>query len=193
VSTLPPERLLGLLPDATPELDAIRFTALISVVCATRQRLPDFYWMNLFSPATASCGIFQLSALNPDIGASGETCVNFVTHLRSRQEPLFGLDDDSLLARYRDDFLQVFGSDLQASWFNVARVPLYSPVLVKGYRNPPLQSQSFANLYFAGNYRTYPSIVSTGTALASGVHAAQAILRDSGEATAAAALSDLIG
>jgi hypothetical protein len=41
----------------------------------------------------------------------------------------------------------------------------------------------FGNLYFAGNYRTFPSVLSTGTALASGLEAAQTVLRDRGTDT----------
>ena len=45
------------------------------------------------------------------------------------------------------------------------------------------QDVTFANLYFAGNYRTFPSVLSTGTALASGIEAAQTLLRDRGTET----------
>ena len=48
----------------TPYLASIRYTALVSVVCASRQRVsPDFYWMNLASPDHAACGIFMLNSL----------------------------------------------------------------------------------------------------------------------------------
>jgi protoporphyrinogen oxidase len=51
VSTLPTEAYSGMLPaDTTPEIGVIRYTALLSLVCATSQRLPrDFYWLNLSS------------------------------------------------------------------------------------------------------------------------------------------------
>jgi hypothetical protein len=58
---------------------------------------------------------------------------------------------------------------------------LYAPIFERGYRNPPVQSSTFANLYFAGNYRTHPSIASTGTALGSGLEAGQSILRAHGQ------------
>jgi hypothetical protein len=46
-----------------------------------------------------------------------------------------------------------------------------------------VRSTRFGNLYFAGNYRTFPSIISTGTALGSGLEAARALLRDRGTDT----------
>jgi protoporphyrinogen oxidase len=188
VSTLPTETYHTLVPgDASPEIAAIRYTALISMVVATRQRIePDFYWMNLASLDRHACGIFLLDSLNPTIGGPGERCVNFVTHLPSRNEPLFRRSDDDLLAAYREDFRAIFGFDLEPGWTHIARVPMYSPVFVRGYRNPPVRSTSLANVYFAGNYRTFPSVASTGTAMGSGFEAAEAILKDAGMAAGAA-------
>ena len=60
---------------------------------------------------------------------------------------------------------------------------MYSPVFDRGYRNPPVRSATWRNVYFAGNYRTFPSIASTGTALASGLTAGAAILADHGGST----------
>ena len=124
-----------------------------------------------------------MSALNPSISAPGETCVNFVTHLRSHERPLFRLPEDELRQRYEADFRRVFGLALEPAWTHLTRVALYAPIFERGYRNPPVQSSTFANLYFAGNYRTHPSIASTGTALGSGIEAAEAILRAHGQET----------
>jgi protoporphyrinogen oxidase len=182
VSTLPTEVYTGLTPsDPSSDLAAIRYTAIVSAVCATRQRIePDFYWMNLASPVCSASGLFMLNSLNPTIGAPGEACLNFVTHVPSRHDPFFHRGDDELWEGYRTDFRNVFGFELQPSWTRLIRLPTYSPVFLRGYRNPPLRSPTFANLYFAGNYRTFPSIASTGTALGSGLQVAQAILEERG-------------
>ena len=182
VSTVPTEVYLRLVPgDRTPEIERIRYSALISMVCATHQAVdPSAYWINLASLDRTACGIFLLSSLNPSIGRPGDSCVNFVTHLRGRDRPLFRAPDDELLARYRDDFRAVFGFDLEPFWTNVARVPMYSPVFGRGFRNPPVRSASWENMYFGGNYRTFPSVVSTGTALGSGLETGAAVLADLG-------------
>jgi protoporphyrinogen oxidase len=185
VSTVPTEVYLRLLPgDRTPELERIKYSALISVVCATRQAVDSrAYWINLASLDRTACGIFLLSTLNPSIGRPGDSCVNFVTHLRGRDRPLFQASDDELLTRYREDFRAVFGFDLEPFWTHIARVPMYSPVFVRSFRNPPLRSASWENVYFAGNYRTFPSIVSTGTALGSGVTTGSSVLQALGRST----------
>jgi protoporphyrinogen oxidase len=185
VSTVPTEIYLRLLPgDASPHLGSIRYSALISVICATRQPVDSrAYWINLASLDRTACGIFLLTSLNPSIGSPGDSCVNFVTHLHGRDRPLFHASDDELLTRYREDFRAVFRYDLEPFWTHVARVPMYSPVFGRSYRNPPIRSASWKNVYFAGNYRTFPSIVSTGTALGSGVAAASALLQEQGRST----------
>ena len=183
VSTLPTETYLTLAGgDDTPYLSSIRYTAIVSRVCATRQTItPDFYWMSLTSLDCNAGGIFMLNSLNPTIGGSGEACLNFVTHLHGRDAEFFRRSDEQLLAGYRDDFRKIWGFELEPTWTHVTRLPLYSPVFVRGYRNPPVRSTQWQNVYFAGNYRTFPSIASTGTALRSGLEAAEAILADAGE------------
>ncbi|NIL99515.1 MAG: FAD-dependent oxidoreductase [Acidobacteria bacterium] len=180
VSALPTEVYRSLIgADDTTDLFSIRYTAILSGLCVTRQTIrPDFYWMNLASLRQSSNGIFRLEALNPTIGGPGETCLNFVTHVPSRDDPTFGLSDEEIWSGYRRDFEQVFGHALEPLWTRLVRLPLYSPVFHRGYRNPPVRSTSWPQVYLAGNYRTFPSIASTGTALQSGVDAAAALLAD---------------
>jgi hypothetical protein len=185
VSTIPAETYLRLVPgDRTSHLSDISYSALLSVVCATRQTVPgDAYWINLASLDRTAAAIFLLSSLNPTIGSAGDTCVNFVTHLRGRHRPLFQESDDVLLERYHADFRAVFGYELETFWSHVARVPMYSPVFGRHFHNPPIRSDTWRNVWFAGNYRTFPSIVSTGTALGSGIETGTAFLADLGVPT----------
>ncbi|HXV77812.1 MAG TPA: FAD-dependent oxidoreductase [Candidatus Polarisedimenticolaceae bacterium] len=187
VSTVPTEVYRRLSPDDTsPGLDTIRYTAVVSMICATRQSFgPDFYWMNLPTLDYNACGLFRLESLNPTIGAPGEACINFVTHLPHRDDPFFERDDEAIVAGYRDDFRRLFGLELQPFWVELTRLPMYSPVFETGYVSPPVRSRRFANLYFAGNYRTFPSIASTGTALASGVEAGVRAVEDLGDSSPA--------
>ena len=185
VSSIPTETYLRLISaDQTAHLASIRYTALLSVISATRQSVqPNAYWTNLASLDRTAGAIFLLSSLNPTIGRAGDSCVNFVTHLPSRDHPLFAASDEQLSELYLKDFRSVFGFDLDPFWTQVSRVPMYSPVFSRSFRNPPIQSTSWPNVYFAGNYRTFPSIVSTGTALGSGVAAASALLQNHGQSS----------
>jgi protoporphyrinogen oxidase len=184
VSAVPTEVYLDLVADRTPSLQSIRYTALVSAVCATTQRVPeDFYWLNLSSLRHTAAGLFVLSSLNPTLGAPGETCLNFVTHLQRRDDPLFTMDEHELWQKFDLDFEALFGTRLARRWSHVSRVPLYSPVFGRDYTEPPLRSHTWENVFFAGNYRTFPSVASTGTALISGLQGAQAVLQSLGRDT----------
>ena len=185
VSALPTEIYTGLVPaDATPHLERIRYTSLISVVCASKQvNCPDFYWMNLSSMKHTACAIFLLSSLNPTIGEPGESCFNFITHLPSRDLPLFSSTDEEILDSYLEDFRTIFKFELEPSWTHVSRIPIYSPIFDVEYANPPAKSRTWRNVYFAGVYHTFPSVASTGDALQSGLTVARAVLRDHGADT----------
>jgi protoporphyrinogen oxidase len=186
VSALPSDVYLGLLggADETPGLDSIRYTALISVVAGLAGRtLPDFYWLNLSDLDSAACAIFRLDALNPGIGPAGQITINFVTHLADRSRPLFRLSDDDLIAAYSADFRRAFGFEAELTWARFHRLSRYSPIFFPGYRNPPVRSSTWENVYFAGNYRNHPSIASTGTAIASGLEAAAAALASVGRSS----------
>jgi protoporphyrinogen oxidase len=185
VSSIPTETYFRLISsDTTPDLESVRYTALLSVICVTRQAVqPDAYWINLASLDRTAGAIFLLSSLNPTIGRPGDTCVNFVTHLPNRDHSLFNTSDEQLKALYLTDFQGVFGFELEPFWTHVSRVPMYSPVFSRTFRNAPIRSTSWQNVYFAGNYRTFPSIVSTGTALGSGVAAANALLQNNGKSS----------
>lgn len=182
VVTLPPEKYLAMVPEEhTPELHSIRYTAIISVIMATRQQVDlDFYWINLTSLKHNANGIFRLERLNPTIGVPGDSYLNFITHLPSRAHAMFRQSDEELIAGYRKDFEDIFGFRLETHWIQISRIPLYSPVFARNYSNPPVRSASWRNVFFAGNHRSFPSVVSTGTALATGIEAAELILKDAG-------------
>lgn len=178
VSAIPVPAHVELLPeDSTPGLTDIRYTSLVSTICATRTAVrPHAYWINLSSLRHGASAIFLLSALNPTIGEPGETCVNFVTHLDRPDAPFLDLDDAATLARYDADFREVFGVSLEPKWAVTNRVRSYSPIFSPGYRPPPVRSERFQNVWFTGTARTYPSVASTGTALDAGLETATAIL-----------------
>jgi protoporphyrinogen oxidase len=182
VSSLPTDVYAAMAPaESTPGLADIRYTAVVSAICAVDRPIePDFYWMNLPAPDCNASGLFMLDSLNPSIGHRGEACLNFVNHVRGSGDEYFRRSDDELMAGYADDFRRIFGRELRPKWSHVSRIPRYSPVFTPAYRNPPVRSSTWRNLYFAGNYRTFPSIASTGTALWSGIEAASAILKDRG-------------
>jgi hypothetical protein len=161
-----------------PAIADIEYSALISTLFVTDQRVArDFYWMSLLSDDTTAGGLFNLSNLNPGIGGLGETCFNFVSHLRSPSSELFLRSEEELAQLYRRDFATIFGFELEEKWYRCFKIPTYSPVFTREYANPPEQSDLWGNLFLCGNFRTFPSVASTGTALQSGLDTAERALR----------------
>jgi hypothetical protein len=74
-----------------------------------------------------------------------------------------------LAALFQKDFRNILGLPLEPFWTHLSRIPMYSPIFRRDFQNPPVRSHTWRNLYFAGNYRTFPSIASTGTALRSAI------------------------
>jgi protoporphyrinogen oxidase len=182
VSTLPAVTYARLLPDdRTPHVRDVRYSALVSLVCASAADVGrEFYWLNLASLRHAAGAIFDLTSLNPTLAAPGERCFNFVKHLPSADAPFYRRADDEVIASFVADFRRVFRVDLTPRWARLSRIAAYSPIFVPGYRAIPPRSATFRNVYLAGNFCLSPSIASTGTALASGLRTAAAILRDHG-------------
>jgi len=180
VSAVPAAEYVRLAPDdGTPHLGTIKYTALLSLVCGTAQRMPyEFYWLNLATGRHSAGGLFNLSALNPTLGCSGEVCLDFVTHLPGVEDERFRRPTSEIVGDYLDDFRRVFGVTLTPLWTHLSRVPVYSPVFLKDYRPCPVRSTSLCNMYFAGSHCASESIASTGTALACGITTAVALLHD---------------
>ena len=104
--------------------------------------------------------------------------LNFCTHVSVRGEGSFlRREPEAIVARYLQDFEARFGMRLEPAWVHTSRIPYYSPVFLRGYANPPLQSPVLANLFFAGNYRTFPVLATTGSAMGSGWEAGAAVCR----------------
>ena len=172
VSTIPTELYLRLLPgDRTPEIERIRYSALISVVCATHQPVdPRAYWINLASLDRTACGIFLLSSLNPSIGRPGDSCVNFVTHLRGRDRPLFhatGRGAGGALPGRLPGGVRLRPRAVLDPGVAGCRCTRRCSGAASGTRRSGAPRGRTCTS--AGNYRTFPSIVSTGTALGSGL------------------------
>lgn len=184
VAAIPPPVLCRLAPEAaTPALTAIDYTGVVSTVIATRTPVPiDRYWTNFLRPAHSFGGIFRLDLLNDSLGHPGVKLLNFCTHIAPthKERSMLTWDPEAIEARYMDDFAARFGVRIQPEWTHTSRISLYSPVFVNGYQNPPVQHSQLANLFLAGNHRTFPVLATTGSAMGSGVEAAHAILSSDG-------------
>lgn len=184
VAAIPPPVLNALAPEVrSPALDAIQYTGVVSTVVATRTPVPlDRYWTNFLRPTYSFGGIFRLDLLNDSLGHPGVKLLNFCTHVapRNKAHSMLSWDPSTIEDRYLSDFKTRFGVTIRPEWIHTSRIPLYSPVFVHGYQNPPVRHERLLNLFLAGNYRTFPVLATTGSAMGSGVEAAYAVLNSDG-------------
>jgi len=81
------------------------------------------------------------------------------------------------LASYKGTYKKIYGEELQINWYKINRIPYVSAKYIKGYKNPHARTK-VRGLYLTGNYMSYPSVTSTGTAIATGIETAQIIITD---------------
>jgi protoporphyrinogen oxidase len=180
VCGIAPPLFMRLVPEYPDKrLSNIRYTGVVSTVLATHQDLPlEGYWTNFIQPYYSFGGIFRLDVLNDTLGHPGDRILNFCTHVSERGEGSFlRKEPEEILDGYIADFRTRFGLTLQPAWSHTSRIPYYSPVFVRGYENPPICSPVHPNLFFAGNYRTFPVLATTGSAMGSGWEAGAAVCR----------------
>jgi protoporphyrinogen oxidase len=180
IATLAPPIFMRLVPDyPDPVMSRIQYTGVVSTVLTTAQDLPlPHYWTNFLRPAYSFGGIFRLDRLNPTLAHPGDRIVNFCTHVRERGPgSMLTRPPEEVEQRYLTDFEARFGITLQPSWTHTSQIPYYSPVFVRGFENPAECSRVYKNLRFAGNFRTFPVLATTGSAMGSGWSAGMAVCR----------------
>jgi protoporphyrinogen oxidase len=176
VSSVSPVILSRLVQLGDPILDSITYIDSLSTIVSVPHVKQDFYWLMCLRPRFLAGGLFNLSNLNPTLGAPGEIILNFFTNVDHGSAAL-KRPDEELLADYAKSYSAIYGEALKVNWFKVNRIPFVSAKYVKGYRNPAVRT-SVEGLYLCGNYMSYPSVTSTGTAISTGLAAARAVTDD---------------
>jgi hypothetical protein len=178
VSTVHPEAFLDFAPQLGGDAFArIQSSSLHSLVVAVRPPVPTrAYWTNVLEPAGSACVVFQLDRLNPGLAPAGLRLLNFVTHgIARRDRGWWERTPQQVLEASLDALQAATGSRPEPVWFQLTKLPFYTPLYVPGFRVPPARSPHVDNLYFAGNYTTFPEVATTGMAMRSGQRAAAAL------------------
>lgn len=118
-------------------------------------------------------GLFNLSDLNKKLGKK-EIIMNFFTNV-NRGSELLKKSDEELIKVYKKEYEEIYNEELKINWYKINRIPYVSAKFVKGYKNPKIQTK-IPNILLAGNYRSYPSVTSTGTAIQTGNEASELLI-----------------
>ena len=174
ISTVSPPILKRIIDLKNPLLDRIEYIDSISAIVSVKKTAQDVYWLVCLSPRKFMGGLFNLSDLNPTLGKK-EIIMNFFTNV-DRGSKLLQKSDEELMKIYEKEYKEIYGEELKYNWYKINRIPYVSAKFVKGYKNPKIQTK-INNLLLAGNYRSYPSVTSTGTAIQTGIEAAELLLK----------------
>jgi len=178
INTAPPHIFSSISELKDEQLTDISYLDALSVIMEINEKMPrDYYLLSCLSPKYSFGGIFTLSSVNEQIGVYGKTVINFFTTLSEQNEHLRNLSKEDLVKVYLDDFEKLFNFRPKPLWSKINLINNYSPRYLKGYSNPSIKS-SIGGVYFAGNYRTYPLITSTGSAILSGIKAGRIVSKD---------------
>lgn len=175
MSTMSPIILNKLIALNDPILDNITYIDSVSTIISTNQTAQDVYWLMLMRPREFSGGIFKLTDLNPQLGNNNEVILNFFTNIDHGSS--LKMSDEELLTSYLTTYKKIYNEELHINWYKINRIPYVSAKYVKGYKNPDARTK-IGGLYLTGNYMSYPSVTSTGTAIDAGHKSAQAIITD---------------
>ncbi len=150
-------RSLGIDPAiATLQLD---YQGVVSAVFLMREPLSPYYWMPFVDSTTTAQGVIEMSNLVPLERAHG-LHVTYLVNYAHRSSPLFAIDDDELLRRYRVDLAALFPlaarSVVEAYVF---RAPFVEPIWTLDYANrKPATSVIPGRLYLASTAQVYPNV-----------------------------------
>ncbi len=181
VSSVHPHAFLAIAPGlGAPIFEGVRSSSLLSLVVAVRPPVPTtHYWNNLLEPAHAAGVVFQLDRLEASLAPPGLHVLNLVTHGHADTDTAWwGRDRARILEDSLDALQAATGVRPEPVWSHLTRFPFYTPFYHPGYRPPPVRCPGATNLYFAGNYTTFPQVATTGMAMRSGERAAAALLED---------------
>lgn len=175
VSTMSPIILNKLIDLQDPILDKIEYIDSISTIISTKHTAQNVYWLMLMKPREFSGGIFKLTDLNPTLGSDNEIILNFFTNVDNGKT--YNMSDDELINSYKETYKSIYQESLEISWYKINRIPYVSAKYIKGYQNPNPRTK-INGLYLTGNFMSYPSVTSTGTAIQAGIDSSKAILED---------------
>jgi protoporphyrinogen oxidase len=183
VTTMPIPVLLDV-SDELPEnytrsLRNIRYKASLCITFAFSERVSPFYWLNIMDlQKHPFAGAFEHSYLNNEL--KWPSTVYTIKYLDVKDS--FWIKSDQEIA---EEFLMhlagILDCDLKEKllWWRLHRAEYSTPVFVPSYGKLMPQAKSpIEGLYIGGISRTYPRDRYMGTAILTGIEAAEAVLAD---------------
>jgi protoporphyrinogen oxidase len=183
VSTLPIPVFLqiseGLPSDYAELLGNIRYKASLCACLALSRRISPFYWLNVMDlNRYPFVGAFEHGHLNRNLKWPG---LMYLVKYLDVTDYFWRKYDREIIEEFLDGLSNIFDADLKGDllWWRLHRAEYSTPIFAPDYgRYKPHVRSPIKGLYIGGISRTYPQDRYMGTALKTGLEAAQAIIND---------------
>ena len=176
-------RLLPELPeDYHARLTGVTYLAAVLVVLALDRPLTWAYWLNVADRSIPFMGVVEQTNFLPPEHYGGRHVVYLANYL-AKEEPLYGLPHQELLAAYLPH-LQKLNPGFQEAWIQESyyhRVEAAQPLIGADYaRRIPSHRTPFRGLYLANTTQIYPEDRGTNYSVRLGRKVARLALTDYG-------------
>ncbi|MFH0896503.1 MAG: FAD-dependent oxidoreductase [Candidatus Bathyarchaeota archaeon] len=176
VLTCPTPESKQLLEDAPQEvidqLDTVEYRACLCLALLLEEKISNYYWVNILDRKIPFIACFEHGNLNPNIKGGLVYAVAYVNQM----DKLWNLADEEIYRLFEEGLKKVFKSSPKVKEWALFRARYGTPIYKVGYRN--IAMNPCPRLYFAGVYRAFPKIRSSGPAIRTGIEAAEKIAKD---------------
>jgi len=158
------------------ELSNVKYRCCICGLFEVREKLSKYYWLNIMNGGMPFIACFEYDNLNTSFGRNIVYAVSYV----DSNSPLWKAGEKEVAEKFQIGLETIF-SNVEVLTYNIHREEYGTPFYHVGYKNIGLNP--LKGVYFAGIYRKFPRIRSSGPAILSGQEAAEKAVRDMEENT----------
>jgi protoporphyrinogen oxidase len=181
ISTLPIPALLKTAENLPEEyqkrLESIRYKSSLCAAIALSKRISQFYWLNIMDlDKYPFVGVFEHGHLNAELKYPS---VMYVVKYLNATDEFWQKPDQEIVEEFLSNLNDVFDCNAKEYllWWRLHRAEYSTPLFTPNYgKFMPETKSPVKGLYIGGISRTYPRDRYMGTALQTGIEAAQAAL-----------------
>ncbi|MCH8745030.1 MAG: NAD(P)/FAD-dependent oxidoreductase [Chloroflexi bacterium] len=176
-------RLVAELPqDYLDLLSEARYLSAVLIILVLDRPLSDIYWMSIADRSLPFVGVIEHTNLI-DKSLYGNNHIVYVTNYLSRENPLYQMSQEELLAEYIPH-LKKINPEFDPSWiteYHYHKVDGAQPIIGLNYRQRiPDHRTPIKSLYLANTTQIYPEDRGTNYSVRMGRRVAQMVIEDAG-------------
>ena len=186
ISTTPsyifPRLVEGLPEEYLEKLASVRYLSAVLIVLVLDRPLSSYYWMNIADRSLPFVGIIEHTNMI-DRQLYGGHHIAYVTNYLSRDNPLYQMNQEELLAEYVPHLTRI-NPEFDPSWileYHYHKVDGAQPIIGVNYGEQiPEHRTPIKNLYLANTTQIYPEDRGTNYSVRMGRQVARMVMEDLG-------------